>query len=87
MLPRSHLCNWSEGAGTRDGGSSNSLQLPEIEERGTDQRKKESGKNVEGQRKAGRETLTKAWGSMSDWDPSSLGGTEKPLKGSIMRTQ
>ena len=82
------MCNWSEGAGTRDGGSSNSLQLPEIEERGTDQRKKESGKNVEGQRrKQSRETQTKAQGSMSDWDPSSLEGTEKPLKGSIMRTQ
>lgn len=70
----------SEGAGTRDRGSSNSLQVPEIEERGTDQRKKESGKNVEGQRRPGRETKTKAQGSMSDWDPSSLEGIEKPLK-------
>lgn len=41
----------SEDAGTRDRGSSNSLQLPEIEERGRDQKEKGIRKEWRGRKK------------------------------------
>lgn len=41
----------SEDAGTRDRGSSNSLQLPEIEERGRDQKEKGIRKEGRGRKK------------------------------------
>ena len=41
----------SEDAGTRDCGSSNSLQLPEIEERGRDQKEKGIRKEWRGRKK------------------------------------
>lgn len=45
----------SEGAGTRDRGSSNSLQLPEIEESRRDQKEKGIRKEWRGRKKTGRE--------------------------------